>query len=47
MVIWAARSFRWRTKRVWLALLASVIPCGPFIFDAWLRRQADAFGAEE
>jgi integral membrane protein len=35
MVIWAARSFRWRAGRVWLALLASVIPCGPFIFDAW------------
>lgn len=44
MVIVAARAFHWHFVRICLALVASVIPFGPFIFDAWLRRQPDAFG---
>jgi integral membrane protein len=40
-VVIAARAFHWHRGRTWLALGASVIPFGPFLFDAWLRRQPD------
>ena len=39
--------FRWRVVRIFLAMLASVVPFGPFIFDAWVKRQPDAFRAGE
>ncbi len=44
MAIYAGYVFSWSKMRIFLALVASVLPFGPFIFDAWLRRQADAFG---
>ena len=42
--IFAGYVFRWRLLRIFLAMIASVVPFGPFIFDAWVKRQADAFG---
>jgi len=35
----AAKVLRWPWTRVPLAFMASVVPFGPFIFEAWLRRQ--------
>lgn len=29
-----ALDFRWRWKTIALAVLASLLPCGPFVFDA-------------
>lgn len=34
-----ARILNWRWFYVVLAGLASVVPFGPFIFEAWLRRE--------
>jgi len=42
--ILAGYIFRWRLLRIFLAMIASVVPFGPFLFDAWLKRQPDAFG---
>lgn len=39
LALLAARVFRWNWQRVGLALLASVFPFGPFVFEAYLRRQ--------
>lgn len=44
--ILAGYIFRWRLFRIFLAMVASVVPFGPFIFDAWVKRQPDAFGVE-
>lgn len=38
-VLLAARSWRWSASRVGLALIAAVVPFGPFWFDARLRRE--------
>lgn len=35
----AAKVLRWPWTRVPLAFMASVVPFGPFLFEAWLRRQ--------
>jgi integral membrane protein len=34
-----ARILNWRVSHALLALIASVVPFGPFLFEAWLRRQ--------
>ena len=39
LVLVAARRFRWKASRVLLALIAAVVPFGPFWFDAKLRRE--------
>ena len=39
-VLGVARILNWRWVHVVLGVLASVVPFGPFIFDAWLRREA-------
>ena len=44
--IFAGYIFRWRILHIFLAMLASVVPFGPFIFDAWVKRQPDAFGVK-
>ena len=37
-LIWQARTaLKWTSARVWGGLAASVLPFGPFVFDAWLR----------
>ena len=38
----AARVLNWRWFYVVLAFIASVVPFGPFIFEAWLRRTSKA-----
>lgn len=35
-----ARILKWRWLTLMLALIASVVPFGPFIFEAWLRRSS-------
>jgi len=35
-----ARTLNWRWVHVLLAFVASVIPFGPFVFEAWLHREA-------
>ena len=45
VVVVAARAFRWHWGRILLAWGASVVPFGPFLFDAWLRRQPDMSAA--
>jgi integral membrane protein len=32
-------SLKWPTAKVFRGLAASVLPFGPFVFDAWLRRE--------
>ena len=34
-----AVQLRWKFSTIALALLSAVVPFGPFVFDAWLRRQ--------
>lgn len=36
-----AQVLRWPWMRVFWAFLASVVPFGPFVFEAWLKRQRD------
>jgi integral membrane protein len=36
---WAARVQKWGIGTMIGAFAASVLPFGPFVFDAWLRRQ--------
>lgn len=36
----AAISLRWHWKLALIGLAASVVPFGPFFFEAWLRRQS-------
>lgn len=41
-VIWQARqAFKWESRTVLYGLAASVLPFGPFIFDAWVRKRYD------
>ena len=35
-----ARILKWRWIEVLLASMAAVVPFGPFVFEAWLRREA-------
>ena len=46
-VFQASVAMRWPMRRVLAALVASVLPFGPFVFDAHLRRESapDARGA--
>lgn len=37
-VLQVSVSMRWPVRRVFAALVASVLPFGPFVFDAHLRR---------
>lgn len=37
-----ALEHRWPLRRVMVALVAAVVPFGPFVFDAHLRRDAEA-----
>lgn len=37
-VVVVARLLKWRWFHVVLAFIASVVPFGPFVFEAWLRR---------
>jgi integral membrane protein len=37
-VVAVARILNWRWLHIMLALVASVVPFGPFVFEAWLRR---------
>ena len=39
-VVGVARLLRWRWFHVVLAWGASVVPFGPFVFEAWLRRNS-------
>jgi integral membrane protein len=41
-VLGVSVSLRWPPRRVLAALVASVVPFGPFVFDAHLRRVAVA-----
>jgi len=41
-VLAVARILQWRYSTVFKALVASVVPFGPFIFEAWLRRNPDS-----
>jgi len=41
-VIEVSVKFRWPPRRVLFALVASVLPFGPFVFDAHLRRAQPA-----
>lgn len=41
-VIQTSVALRWPLRRVLAALAASVLPCGPFVFDAHLRRVSAA-----
>jgi len=45
--ILVASIHRWSNRRLAGAFVAAVLPIGPFVFDAWLRRkeQADSTGA--
>jgi integral membrane protein len=36
----AASAHSWSLLRVGAGFIASVVPFGPFVFDAWLRREA-------
>ncbi len=38
--VWGAE--RWSLRRAALAFGASLVPAGPFLFDAWLRKQEAA-----
>lgn len=38
IVIWAARTFSWKPLTIVGAVLASILPFGPFVFDAWKPR---------
>lgn len=42
----AAFAARWNVVRIGAALFASLVPFGPFLFDAWLKK-SDAAVAEE
>lgn len=42
IAIMATLRFRWTWTHVPLAVLASVIPFGPFLYEAWLRRRAES-----
>ena len=37
-----ARILNWRWFHLMLALVASVVPFGPFVFEAWVRRTLQA-----
>ena len=34
--------FRWSWTHVPLAIVTSVLPFGPFVYEAWLRRRAES-----
>jgi integral membrane protein len=38
--VWSTE--RWSVKVAALAVIAALLPAGPFVFDAWLRRTAAA-----
>jgi len=42
----AQTSLKWPSARVFRGLAASVLPFGPFVFDAWLRREQVADSVE-
>ena len=42
----AALANRWGLVRIALGMGASLVPFGPFLFDAWLRRADDAVSPE-
>ena len=44
VVVEASVSMRWPLRRVLAAFVASVLPFGPFVFDAHLRRVTAARG---
>jgi integral membrane protein len=37
-VVGVARILNWRWLHIMLAFISSVVPFGPFVFEAWLRR---------
>ncbi len=41
MAIAATVRFRWSWTHIPLAVVASVMPFGPFVYEAWLRRRAE------
>ena len=43
--IHASNVLRWRAPRTLFALVAAVLPFGPFVFDIWLRRDEKALQA--
>lgn len=36
--VWAAKSRRWSFGKMFLAFVASVLPFGPFVFDAYVLK---------
>src|SRR5690606_38774924 len=42
MAIAATVRFRWSWTHVPLAVMASIMPFGPFVYEAWLRRRNES-----
>jgi integral membrane protein len=42
MAIAATIRFRWSWTHIPLAVIASIMPFGPFVYEAWLRRRHEA-----
>lgn len=42
MAIAATVRFRWSWTHIPLAVIASIMPFGPFVYEAWLRRRAES-----